>query len=262
MTTAAARVVQSDRAARHSPAERFLEAWKRVEHELVGAWRSAHPSEREADVAAVLAWAEREHRVSPKIADFLQTCRQARNAYTHVSFGGYNGPVTHPPTEIVKRLERIATSLSCPAVLSSFAPRAFTCSADTPLAQALHVMGEQDFSQLPYRHPIHGWVLVTREQVSRWLEAEADADGAVITELSSPVRALADHPAVGPVIVRHLTTSSTVIDGLQELEQALRTPDAEPGGYPVVLVSREADTDVEWILTADDLPRLYGLLGR
>lgn len=87
-------------------------------------------------------------------------------------------------------------------------------------------------------------------------------EGAVLTELSSPVRALADHPAVGPVMVRHLPTSATVIDALQELEHALRTPDAQPGGYAVLLISRQADPDVLWILSADDLPVMYGLLGR
>ena len=39
----------------------------------------------------------------------------ARNAYAHVSFDGYDGPVTHPPLEVVHRLERILASLRSPA---------------------------------------------------------------------------------------------------------------------------------------------------
>lgn len=247
---------------RNSLAERFLAAWKRVEHELLADWRKAHKGERDPDVATLIVWAEREHHATADVADFLRNCREARNAYAHVSFGGYDGPVTHPPAQVVQRLERIAAALACPATIASFASRAVTCSAGTSLGDALRVMGEHDFSQLPYQHPQHGWVVVTREQVSRWLEAEADQDGAVLSELSSPVSALADHPGVGPVLVRQMASTATVIDALHELEGALHTPDALPGGYPTVLARGRSLADELWILTGDDLPRMYGLLGR
>lgn len=68
-------------ASRNSPADRFLTAWKRVEHDLLAHWRPAHLGERDPDVAILLTWAEREHHVSPDVADFLHNCRLARNAW-------------------------------------------------------------------------------------------------------------------------------------------------------------------------------------
>lgn len=263
MTTTAHDVRQRERIpSRSSLADRFLAAWKRAEHELLASWRKAHKGARDPDAATLILWAEREHHATADVADFLHNCREARNAYAHVSFGGYDGPVTHPPAQVVQRLERIAAALACPATIASFASRAVTCSSGTSLADALRVMGENDFSQLPYQHPQHGWVVVTREQVSRWLEAEADEEGAVLSELASPVSALADHPTVGPVLVRQVASTATVIDALHELEGALRTSDALPGGYPTVLARGRSLADELWILTADDLPRMYGLLGR
>ena len=96
-------------------ADRFLTAWKRLEAETSSRWRASHRGTREPDAAAILAWAERQHLLSGEAADFLHSCRAARNAYAHVSFDGYDGPVTHPPLEVVHRLERILASLRSPA---------------------------------------------------------------------------------------------------------------------------------------------------
>jgi hypothetical protein len=116
-----------------------------------------------------------------------------------VSFEGYDGPVTHPPVEVVHRMERILASLRSPARLTSVAPRAITCNASFTLRDTLALMRIHDFSQLPYRHDEFGWVLVTREQVSRWLDAEADVDvdGTALTDLTLPVSTLADLPTSG-----------------------------------------------------------------
>lgn len=111
-------------------ADRFLTAWKRLEAETTSRWRAAHKGARAPDSASVLAWAERQHLVNGDAADFLHSCRAARNAYAHVSFEGYEGPVTHPPLEVVHRLERILATLRSPARLTSVAPRALTCSAE------------------------------------------------------------------------------------------------------------------------------------
>src|SRR5664280_531407 len=178
-------------------ADRFLTAWKRLEAEISSRWGDAHKGSRVPDTAAMLAWAERQHLLSGAAADFLHNCRAARNAYAHVSFEGYNGPVTHPPLEVVHRLERILASLRSPARLTSVATRAIICDESRPLRDALALMRAHDFSQLPYLHHEFGWVLVTREQVSRWLEAEADDAGTALTNLMLPVCTLANRPDVG-----------------------------------------------------------------
>ena len=243
-------------------ADRFLSAWKRLEGEIGSRWRDAHKGVRETDAAAMLAWAERQHLLSGDAADFLQSCRAARNAYAHVSFESYDGPVTHPPLEVVYRLERILASLRSPARLTSVAPRAITCNATSTLRDALAVMRIHDFSQLPYFHDEFGWILVTREQVSRWLEAETDVNGTALTDLMLSVSTLANRPDVGPVEPRLLGSDTTLSDALKELEAALRTPDSEPGGYAVLLIIPQDVSASPWILASDDLPRLYNLLGR
>jgi len=213
-------------------------------------------------MASMLAWAERQHLFSGEAADFLQSCRAARNAYAHVSFEGYDGPVTHPPLEVVHRLERILASMRTPARLTSVAQRAVTCVPSCTLRDALEIMRAHDFSQLPYRHMELGWVLVTREQVSRWLEAETDTEGTALTDLMLPVSTLADRPDVGPVQPRVLGPDASLSDALTELEGALRTPDSEPGGYAVILINRQDAPASPWLLASDDLPRMYDLLGR
>ena len=244
-----------------SPADRFLSAWKRLEGLLIERWRAAHPGQREPDAASVLAWAERTHLIGADAADFLHSCRAARNAYAHVCFDGYDGPVTHPPVEVVQRLERILSALRTPARLSSIAQVAVTCTADSTVREALSQMRREDFSQLPYQHNDFGWVLVTRDQVTRWLEVEADHDGAVLADLTVSVRVLAEHPEVGPVLPRQVSTNATLVDAVRELEAALRTPDSEPGGYAVVLVAGDPAVRPR-LLASDDLPQLYSLLGR
>ncbi|HEX7535976.1 MAG TPA: hypothetical protein VF391_03110 [Dermatophilaceae bacterium] len=243
-------------------ADRFLTAWKRLEAEITLRWCDAHKGAREPDMAAMLSWAERQHLMSGATAYFLHSCRVARNAYAHVSFEGYDGPVTHPPTEVVHKLERILASLCYPARLTSVAPHAVTCPASCTLRDALTLMRSHDFSQLPYLHDDLGWLLVTREQVSRWLEAETDEQGTALTDLNLPVSALADLPDVGPVQPRLLGPDATLSEALTELEGALRTPDSEPGGYAAVLIKRKDVSAAPWILASDDLPRLYELLGR
>jgi hypothetical protein len=98
--------------------------------------------------------------------------------------------------------------------------------------------------------------------VSRWIEAETDLDGTALTDLMLPVSCLADRPDVGPVQPRVLGPDATPSDALKELEGALRTPDSQPGGYAVVLITRQDAPAPPWILASDDLPRLYEILGR
>lgn len=245
------------------PAHRFLTAWKHLEHHLCTKWRSAHRQDPSSTAAMerVLRWASEQHLISADTEDFLQRCREARNAYAHVAFDGYTGPVTLPPDAVVKRLEAVARSLRNPSRADQVAPTAVVCEASTPLRDALHQMRQNDFSQLPYLHPRMGWLLVTRDQVARWLEVEAETDPVVLMDLTHPVVQLADDPRVGAVHPRFVRAGSTIAEALTELEGTLRQPDDEDGGYPAVLVGCSRDGDPR-ILAPDDLPRMYKLLGR
>ena len=208
----------------------------------------------------VLRWASEQHLISADTEDFLQRCREARNAYAHVAFDGYTGPVTLPPDAVVKRLEAVAHRFATRPVPTKWHPP-LSCARLDPLRDALHQMRQNDFSQLPYLHPRMGWLLVTRDQVARWLEVEAETDPVVLMDLTHPVVQLADDPRVGAVHPRFVRAGSTIAEALTELEGTLRQPDDEDGGYPAVLVGCSRDGDPR-ILAPDDLPRMYKLLGR
>lgn len=244
-----------------SASERFLSAWKCLESELGKRYEQAQPHRR-ADIVPLLRWAEKTRLLSPSAVSFALQCRDARNAYAHVSFEGYSGPVTNPPTEVIYRLERISSTLRHPARASASAAAAVTCTPTCPLHQALSIMREHDFSQLPYLHDQHGWLLVTREQIARWLEVEADIDGTALVDLRATVGSLADDPRIGPVRPRTLPATATVSTALEELEAALCTPDSEDGGYALVMLVASAPEDRPRVLTSDDLPEMYDLLGR
>lgn len=243
-----------------TPAERFLTAWKVLEQELGERWDRVHAGRR-ADMDAVLRWAVTVKLLTAEAEDFLQSCRRARNAYVHVAFPGYVGPIALPPEPVVQRVERLARSLRTPERVGGVARPAVTCSAETPLREALHVMRTHDFSQLPYEHVSLGWVLVTRDQVARWVEVQAEDDGTLLADLSLPVGDLADDARIGPTHPVVLSASAPVAAALARLEEALRLPDQAEGGYPVVLVAPRPGQRAK-ILSSDDLPRLYDLLGR
>jgi hypothetical protein len=243
--------------------DRFLTAWKRIELDLSHTWTSREKG-RVPDSAQLLRWAEQSHLLAPDTIDFLQGCRMARNAYAHVAFNGYCGPVTLPPTAVVERLERVCNLLHNPVLSGQVAVPATVCTADTSLAEALSVMRERDFSQLPYleRGGDGRWVLVTRDQVARWLETHVDDDGLALVDLAVSVADMASASAVGPVIPALVSTQAPVSAAVQALEAALAMPDTQPGGYAVVLVCGTDHLKRPSILAADDLPRLYDLLGR
>ncbi|SFK19204.1 hypothetical protein [Cellulomonas sp. KH9] len=236
--------------------ERFLTAWKRVERHLTDERASRRG---EADMSAVLRRAEQARRVTPSVSEFLQACRKARNAYAHIVFDGYEGPVTLPPRPVVERLERIAAGLASPGRAVTVAPRAVTCTVGTPASRALDVMALNDLSQLPFRDPDGTWALFTRAHVSRLVHGRCTEGGLVLLDLSATVGDVV--ASVGSTPVTVLPWSSTAPEALEALEAALLLPDDEPGGYPAVLFHDEA-SDRTAIVTADDLPGLYDLLGR
>jgi len=245
-------------------AERFLEAWKILSSHL-RALRAASPessSESEAlDDSTVIRWAYRTGVISSETFTFIDTCRRARNAYTHVVFDGYGGPIAVPPLEIVHRLERLASTLRNPPKVTSVSVPAICCSRDTTILEALRLMRQEDFSQLPYLDPDRGWMLVTRDRISRWVEVSAESDSACLLDLSHEVHRLPDLAGVAPVVPKQVNRSTLLADAVRELAIAFETPDMAQGGYPLLLVIG-GDSQAPEILAAEDLPRAYEVLGR
>jgi putative intracellular protease/amidase len=121
-------------------------------------------------------------------------------------------------------------------------------------------MRRGDFSQLPFRRG-EDWELITRDQIARWVESVTDADGVALLDLRIPVGEVTAAPRVHTVRPATVAGDDPISRATEALEKALRTPDDVPGGYPAVLVIHGERTP-PGILTADDLPGLYDLLGR
>ena len=243
-----------------SGAERFVESWKRLEFFLKESYREAHGVAMPRDTEA-LWWARQAGILSQDSFNFLTKCRHARNAYSHVIFDDYDGPVAVPPLPVTHRLERLVGALTNPPKVTAVSVRATTCDAYTPILDALRVMKKQDFSQLPFRSPGVGWMLVTREQVSRWVEGSAESDAACLLDLSRPVSDLPELAGVGPVIPRTVNRSTLLAEAVEELSNSFQIPDRDRGGYPLILVVGESESTPD-VLAAEDLPRAYKMLGR
>ncbi len=242
---------------------RFMTAWSRIEAQLAELYLEGRVGrERAPDSVVLIDWAEDERHLTRSQARFLGQCRRARNAYSHVAFDDYHGPLGFPPKDVTDRMERVLAGLVNPPKASAALPRATTCDASTPIRDALAVLREEDFSQLPYRHDDRGWLLVTRSQIAAWVEHATQEDGACLLDLNLPVRHLADEAGPGPIIPRMLTTQSRLSDVVLEMEQAFITPDHEPGGYPCVLVTEPSGDNAPFLMAPDDLPHAYRLLGR
>ncbi|MGW4501418.1 hypothetical protein ACWENR_22730 [Micromonospora sp. NPDC004336] len=252
------------KADRTSLAERFDLAWRGLESHLRQRWRqqAGSASGRGPDAYELLTWAGEQSLLTRDQETFLDRCRGVRNAYAHVSFEGYSGPIASPPLEVVRRLEKISEGVRQPRRVGDVAATARTCRPDTPLRDALGMMHRDDFSQLPYPHERHGWLLVTREQVGRWVEAKAEADGMALVDLAVPVSELADHPEVGLVRPRQMEASTPLAAAVAAIEEALHRPDDAEGGYPLVLVTARDGRPPVQVLAVDDLPRAYRELGR
>ena len=240
----------------------FTRQWNYIERHLKEAFRASNPDPDEAPKAnALIDWAVDSRRISQKQARFLHQCRDARNAYAHVAFDGYKGPLGFPPQEVSDRLAQVLKGLTKPPKASTGLPRASTCEPATPVREVLSVMRERDFSQIPYHHDEHGWVLVTRAQIAHWVEDSAETDGACLLDTTTPVAHLADHSWPGAIKARCLDTTARLADVVAEIEEAFTTPDHEPGGYPAVLVIEQNSDNPPFIMVPADLPEAYRRLG-
>jgi CBS domain-containing protein len=233
-----------------TPVERFNGAWQRFERYLKGLYppegRQGSDSEAQIRRAVVDSVVTREQ------GQFLDACRRVRNAFTHVSFDEYDGPAAAPPQPVVVRLERLVRELVDHVRLKEVTKPALTCRADHPLQDVLREMKEHDYTQVPYHLEGTGWVLLTRDQVARWVEDSAQ-ENLVMVDLHTTVGELAQ--AVGPVVTTVLTADSYVADALVHLEWS------EGEAYPAVIVDRGPGKP-PGVLTAWDTPELYRRLGR
>lgn len=234
-----------------APVDRFHGAWRRFE----GYMNGLYPPDRRGgnDTEAQIRRATADGVFTREQGAFLEACRRVRNAFTHVSFDEYDGPAATPPQPVVVRLERLVREHVDRVRLKEVTQPAVACRADDPLQDVLRKMKEHDYTQVPYHLPGTGWVLLTRDQVARWVEDSAE-ENLVMVDLRTRVGELAD--AVGPVVPTVLDDDSYVVDALAHLEWT------EGEAYPAVVVVDRGRVEHPAVLTGWDIPELYRRLGR
>lgn len=243
--------------------DRYVAAFTQVETQLrhLARRKGQLNSElgQERDLNELINLAGRQKWLREDSVRFLHSCRKARNAFTHVSFLEYDGPVALPPEPVVHRLERVASALVNPPKAKAVSQIAVTCQADDPISQVLSLMHERDFSQVPYKGFDEQWYLLTHQNVSRWLAETSQGEAPSLIDLQSTVTEVVEISGITTQVI--VTDSSALVSELiATLEGAVGVPDDQLGGYAAVLVACGHDT--VRIFTPDDLPRALDVLGR
>lgn len=240
-------------------ADRYINAYRRLEGALRERARNEVGGQRDADTFELLELAEDRGWIQPRTVRFLHACRRARNAYNHVSFQEYSGPAAIPPIEIVQRLEQITSWLEKPPSAKSVTNVAKTCEVSSAVGEVMQLMHDEDLSQIPFRTQAGHWELITHLTISRWVAAEAGVNTECILDLSTNVGDVV--AASGLKCQPRVRDAGVLVTQLiEDLHAAMQIPDDAEGGYAAVLV-HGGEGGVR-IFTPDDLPKAYAITGR
>ena len=230
--------------------EKFLAEWQRLEGYLRGKYGGRAPDRREG-----LQLLLQDGVVTKQQYQFLESCRLLRNAGLHDNMELLSGGIALPTEAAVEMLRRIVVSLVQPPRFSDVAPKAVHIKGSMPVRDAVALMREEDYSQLPV--PVGDQhTLFTRHHVASWLEAEAAAELDVILDMRTPVEEVMSRTGLvfNPCAVLPPQTELSTVVG--RVERAAADPTQ---GYPVVLGESRGKM---LIFALDDLPKAYTRLGR
>lgn len=168
-----------------SNAERFLAAFRRIED-----YTARHvPQEkrRETFFRQLNLLVGRNDVLLQRHRVDLEQFARLRNAISHQQRG--NRVIAEPNDEAVRDIERIAAELwDPPRVLPEFGTQVLSLQADTSVEQAMEVMYNHKFSQIPIYREASFAGLLTANTVLRWLgsrgaRASDELDSAVVADL-------------------------------------------------------------------------------
>ncbi len=184
----------------------------------------------------------------------LEAIRKLRNAIVHDTYG----LLAEPTDKAVQLVEEIRDLLLEPPRVdtSPFLSEVITISLEAPVAEAVRVMHEKDFSQLPVvgQKGIVG--LLTTSTIARWLGTQVAEDIFSLTETAvAEVLQYKEEDETWKCIPRH----STLVEAVEFFEQELHQ-----GHRPVALIITHSGKQHEaplGIITPWDLPEIYKRIG-
>ena len=233
-----------------SPSERFLKAFCEIEEHL----RQLTNQPRETQFIVLLKEARGRSRIVARRYEDLDELRELRNAIVHDG----RGLIAEPTDKAVQLVEEIRDLLLEPPRVdtSPFLREVVTVSLEAPVADAVRLMYEKDFSQLPVVGQKGIVDLLTTNTIARWLGVQVAEDIFSLTESSvAEVLQYKEMNETWQCIPRH----STLVDAVEFFEQELRQ-----GHWPVALIITHSGKQHEkplGIITPWDLPEIYQRIG-
>jgi len=227
--------------------ESFLDSFVAIEKWL----RGTVGAERWVSFYGLVDIAAKENRVVARFRDDLKEYADLRNAIVHERSDGH--VIAEPNIEAVSQLQKLRDFLlNPPKVVPLFQRAVQTKEFSRPLAEAVVVMRENSFSQLPVLRDRHVIGVLTANTIARWLGYEVDAD--VFSLQDTTIAQVLKHSEDQQ---NHcfLDRASTLFDALDEFDEfAKRGKDLD-----AILITQHARPSeaLLGILTISDLPRVH-----
>ena len=156
---------------------RFLDAFNKIERYL----RRVTRETSRVPFYTLIDKASKSSSVAGNFSTDLREFADLRNAIVHESTNGH--VIAEPNEACVRRIERIASVLhSPPKVVPLFQKDVSTLSPNNSVAEAVHIMLQKSFSQIPIYTDKEFKALLTTNTVTRWLGSSIEEDIFILSE--------------------------------------------------------------------------------
>ncbi len=226
--------------------DRFLQAFNRIEKHL----RREAQEDRFVSFGKLVREAERRDGIVRRYAVDLHELADLRNAIVHETTDGH--VIAEPNDGTVQHIETIAAALSEPPLVAPFIRNVVTVADTSAIGEAVGLLKERNYSQLPVTKQGAFYALLTSNTVARWLGAAADE-----VKLSTPVAEVLEHAEDAGAHV-FIGRNATQFDVLEAFERPLRTGKS----LSALLITHSGKTHekIVGIVTASDLPAVLQAL--
>jgi predicted transcriptional regulator len=159
---------------------KFISLFKKLEK--LAADQSQLP--RETNFSKMLAKITGGNNVFSYYKEDLQQFAKLRNAIVHESVSD-DKAIAEPHDEVVSKLELIVEKIeNPPKVIPQFQVDIETIDLGAQISDALDIMYEDNFSQLPVLENDKFHDLLTTDTVARWISANKDEDGYLLENVA------------------------------------------------------------------------------
>jgi predicted transcriptional regulator len=234
-----------------SNSDRFLKAFVAIEKHL----RNEAGAARGATFYQLV---ELTAKSSPEVRRFqndLKEFADLRNAIVHERGDGH--VIAEPNDRACDEVEHIAALLTTPpSVYPLFRKHVFACGASDSLGQAVKLMLEKSFSQLPITAHGRTVALLTASTISRWLGACAEDEIFSLTETRIEEVLKHTEDRENHSFARQSATLFEAGEALQDFESRGKRLEAI-----LITHSGKASEALLGIITVSDLPKVLARLG-